>query len=119
MLTRSNPQYRIIYRLVEFAAGTGPSNPLPNHEVYVYVFDMTPMLIALVALSALHPGYVLVGPESSFPKLTKAEKKMKKEQRKVEKAEKKQVKADRKAGAGGASWGMQDMGRAPSYKESV
>lgn len=83
---------RIIYRLVEYAAGTSNSNPLPNHEVYMYVLDALPMCIAIYLVSITHPGQSLVGPESEFPKLTRKQKKeaklAKKEAERAEKEEK-------------------------------
>ena len=85
-------QTRIIYRLLEFSRGVDPStNPLPFHEVYVLVLDAAPMLLAGIILSIIHPGMVLVGPESEFPsrKEKKAMKKANKEAKKARKAEKK------------------------------
>jgi hypothetical protein len=95
---------RIIYRLVEFAAGIDPnSNPLPFHEWYFYVFDAAPMLLALVIMNFAHPGRILVGPGSEFPKgLSRKEKReakrARKEEQKAEKAMKKKEKEERKAG---------------------
>ena len=88
----STIQTRIIYRLLEFSRGVDPStNPLPFHEVYVLALDATPMLLASIILSIIHPGIVLVGPESEFPsrKEKKAMKKANKEAKKARKAEKK------------------------------
>ncbi|OCK80373.1 RTA1-domain-containing protein [Lepidopterella palustris CBS 459.81] len=72
---------RIIYRLAEFSGGIGTSNPLPYHEVYALALDAIPMLVAIIILSVMHPGMVLVGPESEFPsrKEKEAMKKAKKE----------------------------------------
>ncbi|WEW56701.1 hypothetical protein PRK78_002149 [Emydomyces testavorans] len=58
---------RIIFRLVEFANGNEPSNPLPFHEWYVYAFDATPMLVATVIWNVVHPGAVLQGPDAKMP----------------------------------------------------
>ena len=85
-------QTRIIYRLLEFSRGVDPStNPLPFHEVYVLALDAAPMLLAGIILSIIHPGMVLVGPESEFPsrKEKKAMKKANREAKKTRKAEKK------------------------------
>ncbi len=80
---------RIIYRLVEFAAGLDPnSNPLPYHEWYFYVFDAAPMFLALVIMNLVHPGRILVGPDSEFPKG-----KSRKEKREVKRARKEAAKA--------------------------
>lgn len=60
---------RIVYRLVEFSAGLDPNtNPLPFHEWYFYFFDAAPMLLALMFMNVIHPGRILVGPNSEFPK---------------------------------------------------
>ncbi|GKU04006.1 rta1 protein [Fusarium langsethiae] len=83
---------RIVYRLVEFGPGVNAHNTLLIHEGYPLGLDATPILIALVLLNIVHPGYVLRGPESEFPKLSRKEKKALKEQ-------KKQAKKARKAGA--------------------
>lgn len=56
---------RIIFRLVEWSNGL--DSTIPNHEVYLYVFDSTPMLIALVLLNIVHPGYIMPGKEGDFP----------------------------------------------------
>ncbi|KAM0403994.1 hypothetical protein ACHAQC_001614 [Fusarium culmorum] len=82
---------RIVYRLVEFGPGVNAHNTLLIHEGYPLGLDATPILIALVLLNIMHPGFVLRGPESEFPKSSRKEKKALKEQ-------KKQAKKDRKAG---------------------
>jgi len=95
---------RIIYRLVEFAAGVNPDkNPIPFHEFYFYVFDALPMFAACVAMNAVHPGRVLQGDGSEFPRgLSRKEKKeakrVKKEGKKALKEEKKALKTERKTG---------------------
>ncbi|KAL8672070.1 MAG: hypothetical protein Q9168_003465 [Polycauliona sp. 1 TL-2023] len=40
---------------------------IPNHEVYQYVFDTLPMLLALVIFNVVHPGRIMPGKESDFP----------------------------------------------------
>jgi len=75
---------RIIFRLLEFSAGTDTSNPLPYHEKYALALDAFPMAFAISILAVLHPGLALRGPESEFPS------------RKERKAEKKRVKAEKK-----------------------
>jgi hypothetical protein len=92
---------RIIYRLVEFASGIQPdTNPIPYHEWYFYVFDALPMLVAFYLMNVVHPGRVLVGPESEFPRLSRKEKKAakaeKKEGKMREREEKRAVKEERK-----------------------
>lgn len=62
------------------------------NEAYVYCLDATPMFLALLLLSAMHPGRVLVGPESEFPRLSRKEKKMIKQEKKELKQRKKEEK---------------------------
>lgn len=82
---------RIIYRLVEWAAGSEASeNPIPFHEAYVFGLDALPMLLCVLLLNLVHPGGVLQGENSEFPKgLTRKEKKELKRVKKVEKADRK------------------------------
>ncbi|PWY74292.1 hypothetical protein BO70DRAFT_341099 [Aspergillus heteromorphus CBS 117.55] len=91
---------RIIFRLCQYAQGTNPSNPVLTHEAYEYVFDAVPMFIALVLLNVIHPGRVLNGPESEFPRLSRREKK-------AIKQEKKRLKQERKAAKKGGRKGDQ------------
>ncbi|KAH8898861.1 hypothetical protein GQ53DRAFT_612491, partial [Thozetella sp. PMI_491] len=59
---------RIIFRLIEFSMGVSSSNPILQHEAYQLSLHAFLMLIALALLNAVHPGRVLQGPESSFPR---------------------------------------------------
>jgi len=63
-----------MFRIVEFAKGFGPENPIPFHEEYIYALDCLPIMVALVILAIWHPGRYL-GPESEFPKISRKEKK--------------------------------------------
>ncbi|PVH97036.1 hypothetical protein DM02DRAFT_616795 [Periconia macrospinosa] len=74
---------RIIFRIVEFSAGTDISNPLPTHEGYAYGLDAVPMILAVGILAVLHSGLALQGPESEFP--SRKERKLEKKRRKAEK----------------------------------
>lgn len=59
---------RIIFRLVEFSAGDSvEKNPLPYHEIYVYVFDALPMTLAILVWNVAHPGRFLTGPDAGMP----------------------------------------------------
>jgi hypothetical protein len=91
-------QIRIIYRLIEFSGGV--YSTLPMHEVYFYVLEAVPMFFACLIMNIFHPGRYLVGPESEFPRKTRAEKKAEKAKKKQEKREnkeqKKQAKIDKK-----------------------
>ncbi|KAK9325286.1 RTA1 like protein-domain-containing protein [Lipomyces orientalis] len=79
---------RIVFRLCQYARGTDPSNPVLTHEAYEYVFDALPMLLALVTLNIIHPGRILQGPDSEFPKVSRQEKKqIKREKKEAKKAE--------------------------------
>ena len=53
--------------MTEFAAGTNPDSPLRYHEVFVYVFEGVPILLAIAAATLIHPGKVLLGFESELP----------------------------------------------------
>jgi hypothetical protein len=46
-----------------------------NNENFAFGLDALPMLIALLLLNVAHPGWVLYGPDSEFPRLTRKEKK--------------------------------------------
>jgi hypothetical protein len=93
---------RIIFRLVEFASGIDPSkNPIPYHEAYFMALDALPMLVAIVLMNVVHPGRILQGEGSEFPKgPTRKEKKeaktIKKEAKRLVKEEKKAFKEERK-----------------------
>ena len=67
-------QIRIIFRIVEFSAGVGSSlsQNISNNEAYMYCFDALPMVLALMTFHLWHPGKVLAGPESEFPKRKQA-----------------------------------------------
>lgn len=56
-----------------------------THEAYEYVLDATPMFLALVALNFTHPGRIISGPDASWPRLSRKQKKELKRQRKAEK----------------------------------
>ncbi|KUJ17587.1 uncharacterized protein LY89DRAFT_584821 [Mollisia scopiformis] len=58
---------RIFFRLIEFSAGNTSSNPLPYHEGYFYALEAVPMVFAILCFNVMHPGKVLVGPESELP----------------------------------------------------
>ncbi|KAF5583712.1 phospholipid-translocating ATPase [Fusarium pseudocircinatum] len=90
---------RIVYRLIEFGPGVNEHNQLLIHEEYPLGLDATPILIALVLLNIMHPGFVLRGPDSEFPKLSRKEKKAIKQQKKMEKKQAQEAKKARKGGA--------------------
>ncbi|KAF7293142.1 RTA1-domain-containing protein [Mycena chlorophos] len=73
---------RIIFRLIEFSSGI--FSPITMTEVPFYTTEALPMFLALLVLAVSHPGLVLVGPESEFPK---KEKKSKKNRRDAEKSD--------------------------------
>ena len=93
---------RIIFRLVEFAAGTDPSkNPIPYHEAYFMALDALPMFVAIALMNAVHPGRILKGEGSEFPKgpsrkEKKEAKRDRKEKKRLEKEEKKAAKEERR-----------------------
>ncbi|RDL37097.1 Uncharacterized protein BP5553_04530 [Venustampulla echinocandica] len=94
---------RIIFRLVEFSAGIEPGdNPIPYTEAYQFCLDALPMLLAISIMNVVHPGRILKGEGSEFPKgPTRKEKKelkrIKKEEKLAKKEEKKAAKEERKA----------------------
>jgi hypothetical protein len=93
-------QMRIIFRLVEFGQGVSSSNPILTHEGYTFGLDALPMLLATVLLNMVHPGMVLKGPESEFPRLSRKGKKVAKQEKRQgkvqEKNERKEAKQTRK-----------------------
>ncbi|KAJ6602640.1 RTA1 like protein-domain-containing protein [Mycena vulgaris] len=64
---------RIIFRLIEFSSGL--LSPITMHEAPFYCLEALPMFVALSLWNILHPGRVLVGPDSDFPKKVKKSKK--------------------------------------------
>lgn len=54
------------------------------------------MTLALMLLNLVHPGLVLRGPDSEFPKITRAEKRAIKKQKKDEKKKRKEEKKVKK-----------------------
>ncbi|GKT45369.1 putative lipoate-protein ligase A [Colletotrichum spaethianum] len=83
---------RIIFRLVEFGPGANSDNPILTNENYAFGLDALPMVLALVLLNAMHPGIVLRGENSEFPRLSRKEKKQMKLERKAAKKESKLAK---------------------------
>lgn len=53
-----------------------------THEEYENIFDATAMFLGLLALSIFHPGHIVQCPDSSFPKLSGADKERFKAQKK-------------------------------------
>ncbi|OHF00539.1 RTA1 domain-containing protein [Colletotrichum orchidophilum] len=93
---------RIIFRLAEFGPGANMNNPILTNENYAFGLDALPMLLALGLLNAVHPGIVLRGDNSEFPRLSLKEKKQVKLERKTAKKEsklaEKAAKGQKKAG---------------------
>ncbi|KAL5359568.1 RTA1 like protein-domain-containing protein [Aspergillus floccosus] len=100
---------RIIFRLCQFSRGTDPNNPVLTHEFYEYVFDAVPMVLALVALNLIHPGMVLQGPDSEFPRISRKEKKRLRREKKEKKRQEKLNGSD-SHGHGFESLSMQEGG---------
>ncbi|KAI8679524.1 hypothetical protein NCS57_00230600 [Fusarium keratoplasticum] len=108
---------RIVYRLVEFGPGVNEHNDLLTHEGYPLGLDAFPILFALVLLNVMHPGFVLRGPDSEFPHLSRKEKKALKQQKKREKEQKKAAKKARKQGSYELENGFIDEDRSGSGRE--
>ncbi|KAL4926221.1 RTA1 domain-containing protein [Aspergillus undulatus] len=87
---------RIIFRLAQYAQGTDPNNPALSNEWFEYVWDAAPMLFALVVLNVVHPGRVLQGPDSEFPRVSRKEKKQRKREKKEAKLAEKEARKARK-----------------------
>jgi len=82
--------------MVEFASGLdADKNPIPYHEAYFMALDALPMLISGILFNLVHPGRVLRGEGSEFPK--GPSRKEKKEAKRIRKEEKKAAKAEKKA----------------------
>ncbi|KUL82894.1 hypothetical protein ZTR_08998 [Talaromyces verruculosus] len=78
---------RIIFRLVDYGlGGEGKSGAITSHEAYEYGLDAAPILLAVFTLNFTHPGRILNGPESSWPHLSRREKRELKRQKKAAKA---------------------------------
>ena len=58
---------RIIYRLAEFSAGLGTSNPLPGNEPVLYVLESMPMWLAILVWNIIHPGRFIHGEDAKMP----------------------------------------------------
>jgi hypothetical protein len=91
---------RVIFRMVEFAKGLEPEdNPIPFHEAYFMALDALPVLAACVLMNVVHPGRILKGEGSEFPKgPTRKEKKEAKRIKKMEKKARKEQKKAQKSG---------------------
>ncbi|KAJ7654797.1 RTA1 like protein-domain-containing protein [Mycena rosella] len=66
---------RIVFRLIEFSSGL--YSPITMHEAPFYCLEATPMFLALLLWNISHPGQVLIGSDSEFPKKVKKSKKSK------------------------------------------
>ncbi|KAJ7320816.1 RTA1 like protein-domain-containing protein, partial [Mycena albidolilacea] len=64
---------RIVFRLIEFSSGV--YSPITMHEAPFYCLEALPMFAALLLWNISHPGQILVGPDSEFPKKEKKSKK--------------------------------------------
>ncbi|KAL6233546.1 hypothetical protein BDW75DRAFT_241942 [Aspergillus navahoensis] len=87
---------RIVFRLAQYARGTDPDNPVLSNEWFEYVWDAAPMFVALVVLNVLHPGRVLVGVDSEFPRVSRKERKQAKREKKEAKLNEKELKRERR-----------------------
>src|SRR5882757_6050754 len=78
---------RIIFRLVEYT--DGEYSHVASYEAYFYCLEALPMIISLVIFNIVHPGFVLVGPSSEFPKKVKKSREEKKADTERKKAQRK------------------------------
>lgn len=58
---------RIIYRLVEFSSGIQNISDLVTKEVYFYILEATPMLLAVLSFALVHPGRVMTNLALEMP----------------------------------------------------
>jgi len=95
---------RISYRVAELTPGVKQSNAILTQESYPFFLDAFPMALALILLNIMHPGLVLKGPDSEFPKVSRAEKKALKQKKKEQKAEAKRQRKAAKNGFGDGNY---------------
>ncbi|KAH8654069.1 RTA1 like protein-domain-containing protein [Tricladium varicosporioides] len=50
---------RILFRLVQFNAGTSSANALVGQEAYFYALEAVPMLLAALVFIVIHPGNIV------------------------------------------------------------
>ncbi|CRK13200.1 hypothetical protein BN1723_007992 [Verticillium longisporum] len=92
---------RIVFRLYEFKPGSDFHSEVLTNEYYALGLDALPMLLGLLLLNAVHPGWVLRGLDSELPRVPRREKKeikrLKKEAKKAAKLKAKEEKRQKKA----------------------
>ena len=99
----------------------GPGK-LMREEIYEYLLDAGPMMLAALVLAVLHPGLFLVGPESTFPR-GKAKKELKRQEKERKAAGKAGTSYEMEPGYKGAAYyeqgpgfgGLQAGGYSPSH----
>jgi len=76
-----------MFRILEFASphDSTMTRTINTNEYFIFIFDITPMFLALFTFNLYHPGRTLQGPDSQYAKVTKQEKIELKEQKKREK----------------------------------
>ncbi len=93
---------RIVYRLIEFVGGVDPNkNPLPFREIYSYVLDALPMMLALLILLIFNPGRILQGSNADFVEFRREKKQQKKAEKSAKKDAKRTLKEEKKAAKNG------------------
>ncbi|PWY66716.1 RTA1 domain protein [Aspergillus heteromorphus CBS 117.55] len=81
---------RIIYRLAEYAdTNTAGTSILTTKEAFFYCLECVPIFSAMVIWNIWHPGRLMRGPESEFPKKIKISRKERKRMKREEKAQRK------------------------------
>ncbi|KAF2663633.1 hypothetical protein BT63DRAFT_379776 [Microthyrium microscopicum] len=101
---------RIIFRLIEYSHGI--NSTIPNHEVYMYIFDTTPMWIAILLFNIVHPGRIMPGKESDLP----SRKEYKREKKEIKEA-KNAAKKDGQEGSAFETSGDLESGQLPGAHE--
>ncbi|KAB8217607.1 RTA1 like protein-domain-containing protein [Aspergillus novoparasiticus] len=83
---------RIVYRLIEFAnPNQAGKTVLSTKEAPFYILECVPIFIGMMLWNVLHPGRMMPGPDSEFPKLSRSEKKQMKQEAKEAKKQERRV----------------------------
>ncbi|GMF75042.1 unnamed protein product [Aspergillus oryzae] len=91
-LSSKVPVTRIVYRLIEFAnPNQAGKTVLSTKEAPFYILECVPIFIGMMLWNVLHPGRMMPGPDSEFPKLSRSEKKQMKQEAKEAKKQERRV----------------------------
>ncbi|TGO62631.1 hypothetical protein BCON_0018g00240 [Botryotinia convoluta] len=54
---------QILFSIARFSIGDKTSSALSTHELYFYIFEIFPAVLAISIMNALHPGRIMTGEE--------------------------------------------------------